>query len=140
MQFKVPQNIDMQDKILGPLTMIQFVYAVVGFGSCYAIFMSMPKPFSYILIAPIALFVVCLDFIKVNERPFLDFFIAAIEYSASSKKRFWHQNTSSSLSVEVYHVQQSNTPIVKHKNITHSQMDELAGKLDQNNSDLLIKK
>lgn len=140
MQFKVPQNIDMQDRILGPLTMIQFVYAVVGFGTCYAIIMSLPKPISYIIIAPIALFVVCLDFVKVNERPFLDFFIAAIEYSATSKKRFWHQNTSSNLEVEIYHNQQSNQPLVQHKDISKIQMDQFAKKIDTVGTSNLITK
>jgi len=39
MQFKVPQKIDIEDKILGPLSMVQFVYAVLGAGadiSCLA--------------------------------------------------------------------------------------------------------
>ena len=67
MRYKVPQNIDMQDRILGPLTMVQFIYAVVGGGFCYAIYMSpIPKPYSFILIVPVALLVLALDFLKIK--------------------------------------------------------------------------
>jgi hypothetical protein len=141
LQFKVPQNIDMQDRILGPLTMIQFVYAVVGFGTCYAIFMSTPKPLSYLLITPIAFFVICLDFVKVNERPFLDFFVAAMEYLAVPKKRFWHQNLGSSdLEIEIYHINQNAEKPVAHKEISHNQIEELAQKIDNFDQSQLIKK
>lgn len=140
MQFKVPQNIDMQDRILGPLTMLQFVYAVVGFGTCYAIYMSIPRPISYFLIFPIALFVIFLDFVKINERPFLDFFISAIEYAATPKKRFWHQSLGSNLSIEIYHVEKNNEQKIQHKNISQSQIKSFAGKADSENNAALIKK
>ncbi len=130
----------MQDRILGPLTMIQFVYAVVGFGTCYAIYMSLPRPASYFLIAPIALFVVCLDFVKVNERPFLDFFISAIEYAATPKRRFWHQSLGSNLNIEIYHVEKSNEQKIQHKNISQSQIDILAKKSDSGDNSPLIRK
>jgi len=127
----------MQDRILGPLTMIQFVYAVVGFGTCYAIYMSIPRPYSFFLIAPIALFVICLDFVKVNERPFLDFFISAIEYAATPKRRFWRQSLGSNLNIEIYHVEKSNEPIIKHKDISQSQIDSFARKVDTGNNTLI---
>ena len=31
-QYKVPQNVEAEDKILGPLTFKQFIYALMGFG------------------------------------------------------------------------------------------------------------
>ena len=30
MRYKVPQNIDMEDRIVGPLTMVQFVIVMIG--------------------------------------------------------------------------------------------------------------
>jgi hypothetical protein len=130
----------MQDRILGPLTMLQFVYAVVGFGTCYAIYMSMPRPASYFLISPIALFVLCLDFVKINERPFLDFFISAIEYAATPKRRFWRQSLGSNLEIEVYHVEKSNESIIQHKNISPKEIDSFAHKSDSAAGSTLINK
>ncbi len=129
MRFKVPQNIDMQDRILGPLTMVQFIYAVVGFGICYGIISAFPAPFSYLIAIPIALFVVCLDFVKVNERPFLNFFISALQFASSPKQRFWVQGSDSDMEVEIYQaqVQQTTHP---HKEVSRAEIEALAGKID----------
>jgi len=124
----------MQDRILGPLTMVQFVYAVIGFGLCYIIYNSVPTPVSYVFILPIAIFVVCLDFVKVNERPFLDFFLSAIAFFTSPRQRFWHQGDDSDLSIEIYKVQKQEGPKVQQKNITPERIAEIARRLDNNNN------
>lgn len=136
-RFKVPQNIDMQDRVLGPLTMVQFVYAVVGFGICYSIFMSIPAPFSYVLIAPIGLFVFCLIFVKINERPFIDFVVAALEFMTSPKQRYWQQAGDSNLRVEIYKSANLAKPTYQHKNITPEEIADLASKVDTGNRDLI---
>ena len=129
MRFKVPQNIDMQDRILGPLTMVQFVYAVIGFGFCYIIVSAIPAPISYLLAAPVALFVICLDFVKVNERPFLNFFIAAIQFAASPKQRFWDQGSDNDFQIEIYHVNKEQT-YHPHKDISLEEIEALAKRND----------
>lgn len=120
----------MQDKIIGPLTMVQFVYAVIGFGFCYLIFMSMPAPLSYVLALPIAIFVICLDFVKVNERPFLDFFLSMLAFLGAPKKRVWHQGDDSDMSIEIYHVKKSNEPTIQHKTISREEIERVAKRTD----------
>lgn len=137
MRYKVPQNIDMQDRILGPLTMVQFIYAVVGGGFCYAIYMSpIPKPFSYFIIVPVALFVIALDFLKVNERPFLDFILSVFEFSSTPRQRLWHHENMSDLKVEIYEPVKQAGPAVQAKTYTKAEIEQLANRLDQgdNNS------
>lgn len=138
MRFKVPQNIDMQDRILGPLTMVQFVYAVVGFGLCYSIYMSLPSPFSFVLIGPIALLVFCLDFVKMNERPFQDFLLAAIEFIFSPKRLIWQQSHGSNFEIEVY---SPTTPTKKFeaKGLSASQINAMAQSVDRENNQLIKK-
>lgn len=133
MRFKVPQNIDMQDRIIGPLTMIQFIYAVVGGGLCYGIYMSgIPKTISVVIIVPIALFVAAMIFLKINERPFLDFFFSILEFSSSPRQRVWHHQNLPDLSLEVYQTQKTNTgPVVQAKKISHEEIADLAKRLDQ---------
>ena len=132
MRYKVPQNIDMQDRILGPLTMVQFIYAVVGGGFCYAIYMSpIPKPFSYIIIVPVALLVIALDFLKINERPFLDFLLSIVEYNGAPRQRLWHHENGSDLKVEIYEPVKSTGPKVQPKTYTRAEIAALANKLDQ---------
>lgn len=131
MRFKVPQNIDIQDRILGPLTMIQFIYAVVGGGLCYAVYMAVPAPFSFFLILPIALFVAALIFLKVNERPFLDFIVSVIEFSSTPKQRIWRHNSNlPDLRLEVYQIKKDNGPQVQTKRISKKEMSDFAKKLD----------
>lgn len=131
MRFKVPQNIDIEDRILGPLTMVQFIYAVVGGGICYVIYMSIPSPFSYFLVAPIALFVIALIFVKINERSFLDFLIALIEFSSTPKQRVWHHGDIPDLGIEVYQTKKQTGPAVQSKQLTKEQIIEIARRLDQ---------
>ena len=131
-RYKVPQNIDMQDRILGPLTMVQFIYAVVGGGFCYAIYMSpIPKPYSFIIIVPVILLVIALDFLKVNERPFLDFLLSIIEFSSSPRQRLWHHEDISDLKVEIYQPVQQTGPKVEPKTYTKEDINALANKLDK---------
>ena len=134
MQFKVPQNIDMQDRILGPLTMVQFIYAVIGGGICYAIFSAVHAPYSYFIIAPIALFVLAMIFLKINERPFLNFLVSAVEYSTAPKKRFWHhEDHSSNFSIELTSSQNNKPVSAPTKTFSHEDIKNLANRVDQNN-------
>jgi len=127
----------MQDKIIGPLTMVQFVYAVIGFGICYVIYSAVPSPFSFILILPIATLVICLDFVKINERPFIDFFLAAIAFMGAPKQRVWHQGDDSDLSIEIYHVEKQTGPKYQHKTVTHEQISAAAKKTDSDGQALI---
>jgi hypothetical protein len=132
LRFKVPQNIDIQDRILGPLTMVQFIYAVVGGGLCYAAFIAIPSPFSFIFIVPIALFVTALIFLKINERPFLDFMVSIIEFSSTPKQRIWqHSNNLPDLKLEIYEIKKDHGSQVQTKRISKQEMSEFAKKLDQ---------
>ena len=59
MQFQVPQGIDMEDKIVGPLTLIQFLYLLVGGVIDYLLFLNLKGNFIFwILALPITIFTV----------------------------------------------------------------------------------
>lgn len=120
----------MQDRIIGPLTMVQFIYAVVGGGICYGLFMSIPTPFSYIVVVPIALFVCAVVFLKVNERPFLEFLLSVIQFSTTPKQRVWHHQDTANLAIDVYKVRKDTGPKVQSKNISREQIAEAARRVD----------
>lgn len=130
MRFKVPQNIDIEDRIIGPLTMTQFVYAVIGGFICYAIFQNVAAPLSYLIIAPVALFVLCLDFVKINERPFLNFFLAAIQYTSNPKQMMWHQGDGTDLQIEIYQAQKQSGSHLGSKVVTREDIEQFAKKKD----------
>ena len=101
MQFKVPQKIDIEDRIVGPLTMVQFVYAVVGGGGAYLIFSIMPHPINYLLAVPIAMFTFFIVFVKINGRPSTNFLKNLLVYLTNPKTRLWHKGQSN-IRVEIY--------------------------------------
>ncbi len=71
MQFQVPQFIEVEDKIFGPLTFKQFIYVGGGAGACYIIWRMLPIYASAPLIAAVAGLAVSLAFFQFNGRPFI---------------------------------------------------------------------
>lgn len=71
MQFQVPQFIDIEDKIIGPFTLKQFLYIAAG-GALLFILFKILKFFAFLLVAiPISSLVIALAFIKVHNQPFI---------------------------------------------------------------------
>jgi hypothetical protein len=127
----------MQDRILGPLTMLQFVYAVVGGGLAYTTFMAVPSPFGPVLGIIVAMFTLAMVFLKINERPFSHFLSSLFAFMGKPRMRVWHREESG-IEVEIYKnpSKQSSTH-VEPKHITKEQMEKLAKTLDSPGSSAL---
>ncbi len=70
MQFKVPQNIDMEDKIVGPLTLVQFTELVIA-GLVFYVTLRFTNVIIVVFIGlPVLLFGLALAFIKIQDPPF----------------------------------------------------------------------
>lgn len=93
MQYKVPQNIDKEDKILGPLSFVQFIYVLIGGGLVLIAFTLFDTPLFLITAVPITLLTLGFSLIKVQDQPFSRFFMAVITYLMQPKRRMW-QNLS----------------------------------------------
>lgn len=89
MRFSVPQFIDVEDKIFGPLTFKQFVYLIGGAGISFLLWKTIPKLIAILLIVPVAGFALALAFYKVNERPFAYIVEAWFKYITKSKLYLW---------------------------------------------------
>jgi hypothetical protein len=89
MQFKVPQFLDIEDKIFGPLTFSQFVYLVGGAGLCYVIFKLLGLLFGIIPILIIAGIALALTFYRPNNKPLVNMVESALKYSMQSKLYVW---------------------------------------------------
>jgi len=91
MQFQVPQFIEVEDKIFGPLTFKQFAYLAGGGGLCLLFFTLLPT-FLFILFSiPVAAFAGALAFYKVNGRPLIVAVEHAFGYFFGSKLYLWKQ-------------------------------------------------
>lgn len=92
MNFQVPQFIEIEDKIFGPLTFKQFIFTVGGGGAAYVVYVYLSKiaGFLGILFAlPVFVFALALAFYKINERPFIVTVEAAARYFVKSKLYRW---------------------------------------------------
>lgn len=90
MQFQVPQFLEVEDKIFGPLTFKQFIYMGGGLGAAYILFRLLPLFLAAPLIIMELGFVAALAFFEYNGRPF----IVAIEngffYLIHTKLYLWN--------------------------------------------------
>lgn len=90
MRFQVPQFIEVEDKIFGPLTIKQFIYLVGGAGLSFIAYTLVGNFFiSLVFIVPIAVFTAALAFYKVNNKPFINVVEAAFTYFIGSKLYIW---------------------------------------------------
>ena len=92
MQFNVPQFLDIEDKIIGPLTLKQFGYLAGAGGVIFMIYTLVPNFAVFILLSiPVFLFAVALAFLKINGRPFINLIISFIIYMTKPKLFIWRK-------------------------------------------------
>ncbi len=93
-QFQVPQNITMEDKIIGPLSPIQFGIVTIGGLAAFVIFSSdgLPSPINKIIGFFLAMITLALAMGKFNDQPLYSFTKYIILFVTSPKTRVWKKN------------------------------------------------
>lgn len=92
MQFEVPQFIEVEDKIFGPLTWRQFLYLGGGVGLAVVLFITVPFIIFAIIGIPIALLSGALAFYPINNRPFSYFLEAIVNYVSGQRLYLWRRH------------------------------------------------
>lgn len=95
MEYQVPQFIEVEDKIVGTLTLRQFIYVAGGGGICVVFFVYLPLIVAILLSLPVAGLAVALSFYKVNGKPFIEVLEAAFNYYTRSKLFLWKHKDAS---------------------------------------------
>ncbi len=116
MQFQVPQFLDVEDKVIGPLTIKQFLYVTGGVGMAYLAIRIIPW-FTVGIFPAIGFLILggMLAFYKYNNKPFVFLIESAFNYSQSSRLYVWRRREKSaqtSLALDL-----SNFKPTKHANI-----------------------
>lgn len=93
MRFEVPQFIEIEDKIFGPLTWRQFLYLGGGVGMAAVMFFTLPFILFVLFGIPLALLAGALSFYPVNNRPFSFFLEAVVNYISSQRLYLWRQKS-----------------------------------------------
>ena len=91
MRFEVPQFIEIEDKIFGPLTWRQFLFLGGGIGMAVVMFLTLPFILFAIFGIPLAVLAGALSFYPVNNRPFSFFLEAILSYLTSQRLYLWRQ-------------------------------------------------
>ena len=90
MRFQVPQFIEVEDKIFGPLTLKQFIYLLGGAGLSFILYSFIGNLFiSIFFILPVVGFSLTLAFYKINNKPFINVVEAAFNYYIGNKLYIW---------------------------------------------------
>jgi len=126
-QFTVPQFIDVEDKIFGPLTIRQFLIMLTGFivvGISY-------KLFTFVWFVVILVAVFCgsgmLAFFKVNGMPMHFFILNFVETNKHPALRVWNNAYHMDQPLDgAEEVEQHVAEVVQQKSYTTSRLNELS--------------
>jgi hypothetical protein len=90
-KFVVPQFIDNEDKILGPITVRQFLLSLGGTFAIFIEYRIFTLPLFIILAILTAAFVGVFGFLKINGQPFHLFFVNVLQTMSRPRLRVWHK-------------------------------------------------
>lgn len=92
MRFEVPQFIEIEDKIVGPLTWRQFVYLAGGTGILVFIYLKFSIIVFVFLGLPLGILAFSLAFHRINNRPFSVFLESFVNYMMRKKLYLWKKD------------------------------------------------
>lgn len=129
MQYQVPQFIDIEDRIIGSLTLKQFIYLAFAAAVLF-VFWFIFKFYIWIIVAlPITALALAFAFLKINDRPFVYFFIAAIFYFIKPKLYIFGE-VPEEIDKTIPEPKSAPTEAPEVEKVTRSRLKELALSLD----------
>lgn len=129
-RYQVPQFIEVEDKIFGPLTFKQFVYLAGGAGLAYLLYRFMPLYIGIFLMLPILGLAVALAFYKINNRPFILMLESAFNYVMGHKLYIWKKEDK-----KVEAREETRAPaLIKVPKLSESRLKDLTWSLDINDT------
>lgn len=133
-EFKVPQDVDVEDKLIGPLSFRQFFIVLAGVMAGYLIFettaSSLPILLSLVLTFLPPLITFAFAIIKIDGQPMSKVLVAALLYITKPSKRvFYKQPEVDDLQITDSQ-KDKNKQAQPKKQVSRSRMEELAQVLD----------
>lgn len=132
---KIPHKIYKEDKLVGPLTLKQFLYLLGGAALSFVTYQYYLQGYlffiEFFIIALIVfLFALALAFLNINGRPFVIFLTNLVSYIFVPKKRLWRKDNSTTFKPTRLKKVQSLNKVDAQKEIPRSQLEQLANILD----------
>lgn len=132
MQFNIPQFIDIEDKLFGPLTFKQFVYVVGGFGWGFIMWQLLPTFLAILFGAPVAMLAILLAFKPVGGRPFSVTLEAGIKYLFGNKLYLWKKERAQEKETQITALEENKPTIddLEIPRVDAGKLDNLSWNLD----------
>lgn len=89
MRFQVPQFIETETKIIGPLTLRQFLFVAGGISVTALAWILLNGIFFMIVAIPAIAFFAALAFLKIDGLPFLNYLAYLLAYTFGSKRAIY---------------------------------------------------
>ncbi len=132
MRFVVPQFIEVEDKVVGPLTFKQAAYIIGAGGFALMLFTTVGFFWAIVLGSPVYALAGALAFVKINNRPFSLTLFSVFNYALRKKLYLWKKEAPQPKTQPA----QQNTPETEQlqhlarERTTQSRLKELAWALD----------
>lgn len=128
MRFQVPQFIEVESKIFGPLTLKQFIYLAGGGGIIFLLYVALPFFLTVLFAVPVGAFALALAFYKINNQPFAKTIENAFHYMSASKIYVWKKREADKLPKKR---EEAKRPLPTYApKLTESKLKDLAWSLD----------
>lgn len=129
MKFQVPQFIEVEDKIFGPLTLRQFIYLVGGAGLSYILYTILPGFISFFLIPPVVIFAILLAFFKLNNKPFIFIVESYLKFIIGNKLYIWKKEEKK-IERKTDEISTMSSSLLNVPKLSESKLKDLAWSLD----------
>jgi len=135
MQYKVPQNVDIEDKVIAGLTLRQFMFLMIAGGIVLVMYFLFNTAGLSFLFMPCGLVVggigIAFAFVKINDRPFELFIVAAAKTLFTPGIRIWRKDTDDNVP-EHTETKQTREEVREKKNLrdVKSSLERLASVID----------
>lgn len=126
MEYQVPQFIDVEDKIFGPLTIKQFIYLAGGTGIVAILVLTLPLFFAVLLAIPVGSFAAALAFFKMNGKPFIEILESGFAYFLGGRLYLWKKEKHEEAPV----VREAPVAAAPKEGLSRRKLEELAWSLD----------
>lgn len=90
-QYQVPQFIDVEDKIIGPLTLKQFAFVAVGAVITFFLFFILKVAYAILLGLPLMAISIALPFARIDGMPLWKYLIAMIAFARRPQEYLWKE-------------------------------------------------
>ena len=127
MRYEVPQFIDVEEHIIGPLTLPQFLYIAGGGGAAYIALRFLPPVINIIAAIIVGGFGLTMAFARINGRPFPVMLFAILSHFFSPRMFLWSYKRATTQKHTQAVVEFKNT---KKKTLSDQKLSDIAWSLD----------